>query len=91
MIFLPEKVSELLKLNPFNSNVSNSLGDLFKKMVRERKDKGVKYNDLTEQMQEQVKEKNLELSEDAMIGNSILSFFGNVTIVGNTFTYTMNV
>ena len=60
----------------FNSDRSNALGNLFKKMVRERKSKGVKFNDLTEQMEEQIKEKNLDLTEDAVIGNAILSFFG---------------
>lgn len=84
MHFLPEKVCDLLGLNPFNVEPSNTLGNLFKKMIKERKDKGIKYNDLAEQMQQQIKEQNLDISEDTVIGNVLLSFFGKRWMIKRT-------
>lgn len=73
--FLPRFIWEPLKLNIFDVEPFNKLGDLFKKMVRER-DPSLRYNDLTELLQDQIRDGKLkDMSEDEIIANCLLGFF----------------
>ena len=84
MILLPAWLSKLLKLNIVDVTPSNKLGELFKRMIRERQETGLRYHDLAEEMRQQVAEKQLDLTEDEIIGNLCLLFFAGVdTVSGN--------
>lgn len=73
---LPDKISNYFGLNAMKIKPSNKLGSLFKKIIKQREADQKKYNDLIEQMQVLMKERDLKLDEDTVIGNVLLSFFG---------------
>ena len=81
MNFLPLSVSKFLNLNIIDVTPSNKLGELFKRMINDRKKSGLKFNDMAEQMQQQVEEKNLDLTEDEVIGNIVLMFFAGTVVM----------
>ena len=73
--FLPQFLWKPLKLNFFDIEPFEKLGDLFKKMVRER-DPSLRYNDLSELLQDQIRDGKLkDMSEDEIIANCLLGFF----------------
>lgn len=73
--FLPSFLWKWINLNIFDIEPFEKLGDLFKKMVRER-DPSLRYNDLTELLQDQIRDGKLkDMSEDEIIANCLLGFF----------------
>ena len=79
--FVPQFLWGLL--NIFDIEPLEKLGDLFKRMVRER-DPSLRYNDLTELLQDQIKAGKLTgMSEDDVIGNSIMCFFAGTDTTSN--------
>ena len=75
---LPKSFSRWFKLQPFNLNPINALGSYFKKLIRERQKSGIKYNDLSEVLQNAVNDKKVKMTEDEVIGNILLAFFAGV-------------
>lgn len=73
-ILLPRAVTDWLKFNIFNVEPLDKLGDLFKKMIRER-DPNLRYNDLVEMLQDSINKNKVQMSEDEMVANSLLTFF----------------
>lgn len=83
MTILPKKVSNALSLNAFVNEPINELGDYFKKMIRERRKNGIKYNDLSELLQDAVDDNKVKMNEDQVIGNILLAFFAGIEPVSN--------
>ena len=75
MTILPTCISKFLNLNIVDVTPSNKLGELFKKLIKDRQKSGQTYNDLAEEMGKQNAEKNLALTEDEIIGNIVLLYF----------------
>lgn len=71
---IPKSWAKFLGLQPFQAKPVNDLGHFFKKLLKERKATGIKYNDLSEVLVNAVDENKLEMSEDAVIGNILLAF-----------------
>lgn len=84
MTILPTPVSKFLQLQVFNFKPIQILGDYFKRLIKERKKTGIKYNDLTEVLENSVNENKVILSEDEVIGNILLSYFAGVEAVANS-------
>ena len=76
LTILPTKISKFLQLNMFDFMKINSLGEYFKKTLKERRASGIKYNDLSELLQDFVDDNKAKLTEEEVIGNILLSFFG---------------
>ena len=73
---LPKKIVNLLQLNAFDVVPMNKMGDYFKILLKQRKQDGVNYNDLSDVIQTAVEENKVSLTEDEVIGNILLAFFG---------------
>lgn len=73
---LPKGLAKILRLSIFDLKPMNNLGHHFKKMLKKRRENGIKYNDLSELLQDAVDENKIKLSEDGVIGNILLAFFG---------------
>ena len=78
MTILPNKLTKYFKLQAFNLEPIIKLGEFFKKMIRDRKQSGIKYNDLSEVLQDAVNDNKVKLTENEVIGNILLSFFAGV-------------
>lgn len=65
--FFPKFLRRIFNLNIFNTEPLDKLGDLFKKMLRER-EKSKKFNDLSELLQEQIDKDKSNMTEDEKIG-----------------------
>lgn len=75
MNFLPKFCWKWFKLNIFYLEPLDKLGDLFKKMIQQR-DPSLRYNDLTEMFQDQIRDGKLnDFSEEESIGNCLIGFF----------------
>jgi len=86
---LPKKLCEFLKLKPFNLNPINQLGDYFKKIIEDRKKHGIKYNDLTEVLQDAINNDKVKMNETEVIGNILLAFLAGVEPVSNAVSQMM--
>ena len=73
---LPRKISKMLELNVLGIAPINALGDYFKKTLKQRRESGIRYNDLSEALQDARDENKVKMTEDEMIGNILLMFFG---------------
>ena len=79
----PKFLWQWLGLNIFDVEPLNKLGDLFKKMIRQR-DPALRYNDLTELFQDQIRDGKLNnMSEEDSIGNCLLGFFAGTDTTSN--------
>ena len=83
---LPKSWSKFFKIQQFDFKPINSLGDYFKKMIKERRKSGIKFGDLSEMMQDSIANGKVQMSEDALIGNCLLGFFAGVEPVANLIT-----
>ena len=72
-MFLPISVSRFLKINGVRVEPSIELGRLFKNMIKQRKQSGIKYGDLNELLEDAI-DKGLEMNENEKIGNCLLAF-----------------
>lgn len=72
--FLPKWFSRMLGLNFFKIEPTNRLGGMFKRMLRERKQDGLNYNDLSETIENAI-DKGLDMDEDTKLGNCLLGRF----------------
>lgn len=72
---LPSSVSRFLKIQQFEWEPINKLGSYFKKMIKERRKSGIKFNDLSEMIMDAIDEKRVQMTEDEVIGNILLSYF----------------
>lgn len=86
LAILPVSWASFFKIQPFDFKPINSLGDYFKKMIATRRASGVRYGDLSEMIQDAIDEGRVTMSEDALIGNILLSFFAGVEPVANLIT-----
>lgn len=69
--FVPKFLWKWLNLNIFDVEPLDKLGNLFKKMVRQR-DPNVRFNDLVELFNDQIRDGKLDMSEDEIIGNCLV-------------------
>ena len=69
-----------MKLNGVRIEPSIELGRLFKNMVKQRKQAGIKYGDLNELLEDAI-DKGLDMNEYEKIGNCLLAFFAGKFIV----------
>ena len=83
-LFLPTAVGRWLKLSMFDIEPFNSLGNLFKNIVKQRRTTGKKYGDLSEVLDDAI-DKGLVMSEAEKIGNCIDSFQAGSETLGNSF------
>lgn len=84
--FVPNFLQPLLNLNIFDVEPLDKLGDLFKRMVRER-DPSLRYNDLTELLKDQIRDGKLRnMSEDEIVANCLLGFFAGSDTTSNALT-----
>ena len=74
MTILPSFLSSFFQLQLFKIKPIITLGDYFKKLIKERKKTGIKYNDLTEALQNE----KANLNENEVIGNILLAFFAGL-------------
>ena len=83
---VPKFLWKWLNLNIFDVEPVDKLGDLFKKMIRQR-DPNLRYNDLAELFQDQIKNGKLsDMCEDDIISNCLLSFFAGTDSSSNALT-----
>lgn len=78
MTIIPKKLTKILGLNAILTGPINELGDYFKKMMWERKKNGIKYNDLTEMLQDAVDANKVQLTENEIIGKNYLKFITDI-------------
>lgn len=84
--FMPQFLRKWLKLNIFDVEPFDKLGDLLKRMVRER-DPNLRYNDLIELLQDQIRDGKLKsMDEDDVIGNGILGLLAGTDTTSNGLT-----
>lgn len=86
---LPKSLSSFLGLQPFNLEPLENLGDYFKNLIKERRKSGIKYNDLTEVLQDAVDNNKCKMNEDELIGNILLSFLAETDPVSNVLSQMM--
>ena len=79
---LPTTVSRLLKLNAFDEVSFNSLGNIFKNMIKQRRATGVKYGDLSETLDDAI-DQGLEMSEAEKVGNCMDALLAGTETVSN--------
>lgn len=87
MFILPRSISIKLGLNHIKIAPLIDLGDHFKKVLKERRASGIKYNDLSEVLQDAVDDEKVKLTEDEVIGNILLAFFGGMEPIANSTTH----
>lgn len=75
-LLLPKSWALFFGLQPFQAKPIDYMGNYFKKLLRERKRSGVKYNDLSEALVNAVGDNKVVMSEDEVVGNILLAFFG---------------
>lgn len=68
---LPKPIAEFFRLQPFKLKPVNNLGEYFERMIAERKKAGVRYNDLSEAMQNAVDNDKVKMTNDEVIGNCL--------------------
>ena len=84
--FTPKSLWKWLNLNIFDVKPLDRLGDLFKKMIRQR-DPSLRYSDLTELFQDQIREGKLDgMSEDAIIANCLMSYLAGADATSSVLT-----
>ena len=84
--FIPKYLRKPLGLNLFDIEPLDKLGDLFKKMIRQR-DPNLRYNDLTELFHDQIRDGKLNnMSEDEIIANCLLGFFAGADTTSHALT-----
>lgn len=66
---LPKPVCEFFRLQPFKLKPVHNLGKYFEKMINDRRKAGVKYNDLTEVLQNAVDNNKVKMTDNEVIGN----------------------
>lgn len=69
-MILPTAVGRMLGLTLFDVRPYNALGNLFKDMIKKRRETGQKYGDLSELLDDAINE-GLEMSEAEKIGNCL--------------------
>ena len=80
---VPKFLQPLLNLNIFDVEPLDKLGDLFKRMLRER-DPTLRFNDLSEMLQEQIRDGKLKnMTEDEIVANCLLGFFAGTDTTSN--------
>lgn len=80
--FVPEFLRKWLRMNGFDIEPLDKLGDLFKRMIRER-DPTLRYNDMVEKLQDQIRDGKLSMSEDDIIGHCMFCFFAGTDTSSN--------
>ena len=73
---LPKKISKILGLTVVRLGPIDALGDYFKKTLKQRRKSGIKYNDLSELLQDACDENKVKMTENEVIGNILLALFG---------------
>ena len=68
---LPDSFVKYFQIQPFKIKPINNLATYFKKMINERKKSGIKYNDLSEVLQDAVDENRVKMTENEVIGNCL--------------------
>lgn len=68
---LPKFLWKVFNLNIIDVEPLDKLGNLFKKIIRER-DPNAKFNDLVELLRGQIQEGKLDMTEDEIIGNCLV-------------------
>lgn len=74
LTFIPKSWAKFFQINPFTMKPVNDLGKFFTKLLAERKKTGIKYGDLSEVLQNAVKDDKLVMSDNEVIGNILLAF-----------------
>ena len=82
---LPLSVSKMIGLNIFKTEPLDKLGDLFKQMIKER-DPTMRYEDLTELLQDAILDNKLNMTEDEVVGNCLNMFFAGTDTSNNAIT-----
>lgn len=71
MNFVPKFLWKWFNLNIFDTEPADKLGNLFKKMIKDR-DPNARFNDLVELFQDQIRDGKVNMSEDEIIGNCLV-------------------
>ena len=80
--FMPIWFCKLFKLNFFKMEPFIGLGEMFSRMLKERKSDGQRYNDLSETIQDAI-DKGLKMDEKTKVGNCLLGFLAGVETVSS--------
>jgi len=78
--FLPKWLTRLLKIDFFDLEPINGLGAMFSRVLKERRSTDVRYNDLSETIQQAI-DNGLEMDERTKLGNCLLGFLAGVDTV----------
>ena len=81
-LLIPKWLTKRLNLSFFKLEPINRLGSMFSKILRERRLNGIKYSDLSEQLEDAI-DKGLEMDEKTKVGNCLVVIFAGVDTVSN--------